>query len=239
MVSKIFYVQPYLGKIPIKQPQLPLTPPQEGCMHPGELVDWSTNPFWRSYFSSWGWLKQPPTRILRSCDCLPVLLKPFGFMMCPNFYNEAPACGCTKPGKLTYPKHPGMSWERDCAYIPILFGWDWNPNSYSREGSGFLGIGCSWKTGYRYINSHFWLIFYCYFSRWGLSIPKHKVGKWACVTLAELYILVPKKIVPWTSFSRHLLKKRVTTNSLRQSTGRTSWTYIQDPHWKQIHFLRW
>ena len=36
-----------------------------------------------------------------------------------------------------------------------------------------------------------------------------------------IYILVPEKIVPWTSFSRHLLKKRVTTNSLRQFT-RTS-----------------
>ena len=30
--------------------------------------------------------------------------------------------------------------ERDYPYIPILFGWDWNPHSYSREGSGFLGF---------------------------------------------------------------------------------------------------
>ena len=38
--------------------------------------------------------------------------------------------------------------DRDYPYIPILFGWDWNPQSYSREGSGLLGfneskfIGC-------------------------------------------------------------------------------------------------
>ena len=37
-------------------------------------------------------------------------------------------------------KNPGMSLGRDWApYIPILFGWDWNPQSYSREGSRFLG----------------------------------------------------------------------------------------------------
>ena len=24
--------------------------------------------------------------------------------------------------------------------IPILFGWDWNPQSFSREGSGSLGF---------------------------------------------------------------------------------------------------
>ena len=28
-------------------------------------------------------------------------------------------------------------------YIPMLFGWDWNPQSYSREGSGLLGINAS------------------------------------------------------------------------------------------------
>ena len=203
------------------------------------------NPFWRSYFSSWGWLKQPPTRILRSCDCLPVCLSSRLASWCVRISTmRLQLVDVPSLVKLTYPKHPFVCPEISGLHrsIPILIRMGLEPaKSYSiREGStGFLGIGCSWKTGYRYINSHFWLIFYCYFSRWGLSIPKHKVGKWACVTLAELYILVPKKIVPWTSFSRHLLKKRVTTNSLRQSTGRTSWTYIQDPHWKQIHFLRW
>ena len=35
---------------------------------------------------------------------------------------------------------PKKGITHDYPYIPILFGWDWNPQSYSREGSGFLGF---------------------------------------------------------------------------------------------------
>ena len=42
---------------------------------------------------------------------------------------------------LADPKNPGMSdWKGiTYPYIPILFGWDWNPQSRLRRDSGFLG----------------------------------------------------------------------------------------------------
>ena len=42
--------------------------------------------------------------------------------------------------KWSYPKNPGMSYERDYIHrsIPILFGWDWNPKNPIRSGEDWI-----------------------------------------------------------------------------------------------------
>ena len=77
---------------------------------------------------TWGWfhLKKTWAEHVKSCEGWNSQQIHHGFVVfiCPK-----------DPYAFVYPKNPGLTRSN-----PMTWGWDWGHQSYSREGSGFLGL---------------------------------------------------------------------------------------------------